>query len=63
VHLVNRTREKRETIKQFELVHHEWTRENDMLTPSLKKKRRNIKSEFGDKVSKIYEREPATADV
>ncbi|MFB6083334.1 MAG: long-chain fatty acid--CoA ligase [Halorientalis sp.] len=62
VQLVNRNLEKHETIKQFELVHLEWTPENDMLTPSLKKKRRNIKSEFEDKVTKIYEGEPATAD-
>ncbi|WP_424018458.1 AMP-dependent synthetase/ligase [Halorientalis pallida] len=62
VQLVNRNLEKHETIKQFELAHLEWTPENDMLTPSLKKKRRNIKSEFQDKVTKIYEGEPATAD-
>ncbi|AQL44030.1 long-chain fatty acid--CoA ligase [Halorientalis sp. IM1011] len=62
VQLVNRNLEKHETIKQFELVHLEWTPENDMLTPSLKKKRRNIKSEFEDQVTKIYEGEPATAD-
>ena len=62
VQLVNRNLEKHETIKQFELVHLEWTPENDMLTPSLKKKRRNIKSEFEEKVTKIYEGEPATAD-
>jgi long-chain acyl-CoA synthetase len=62
VQLVNRNLEKHETIKQFELAHIEWTPENDMLTPSLKKKRRNIKSEFQDKVTKVYEGEPATAD-
>ncbi|WP_336002733.1 AMP-dependent synthetase/ligase [Halorientalis halophila] len=62
VQLVNRNLEKHETIKQFELAHLEWTPENDMLTPSLKKKRRNIKAEFEDKVTKIYEGEPAPAD-
>jgi long-chain acyl-CoA synthetase len=62
VQLVNRNLEKHETIKQFELAHLEWTPENDMLTPSLKKKRRNIKSEFEEKVTRIYEGEPATAD-
>jgi long-chain acyl-CoA synthetase len=62
IQLVNRNLEKHETIKQFELVHLEWTPENDMLTPSLKKKRRNIKSEFDEKVTKIYEGEPAPAD-
>ncbi|WP_299262281.1 AMP-dependent synthetase/ligase [Halorientalis sp.] len=62
VQLVNRNLEKHETIKQFELVHLEWTPENDMLTPSLKKKRRNIKSEFEEEVTGVYEGEPATAD-
>jgi len=63
VQLVNRNIEKHETIKQFELVHIEWTPENDLLTPSLKKKRRNIMSEFEEKVDRIYqEGEAATAD-
>ena len=63
VQLVNRNLEKHETIKQFELVPIEWTPENDMLTPSLKKKRRNIMAEFEAKVEKIYgEAEQATAD-
>ncbi len=64
VQLVNRNLEKHETIKQFELVHMEWTPENDMLTPSLKKKRRNIKAEFEEKVDRIYDEqsEAATAD-
>jgi long-chain acyl-CoA synthetase len=44
------------------LVHIEWMPENDLLTPSLKKKRRNIMSEFEDKVEKIYRGEAATAD-
>ncbi len=51
---VNRNFEKYETIKKFELVAEEWTDENDMLTPSLKKKRRNILDEHADKVEKIY---------
>jgi len=64
IQLVNRNIEKHETIKQFEPVHLEWTPENDMLTPSLKKKRRNIMAEFEEKVEKIYaeEGEAATAD-
>ncbi|MFB6164496.1 MAG: long-chain fatty acid--CoA ligase [Haloarculaceae archaeon] len=63
IQLVNRNLEKHETIKQFELVPTEWTPENDMLTPSLKKKRRNIKAEFAEKVDRIYEQsEPAPAD-
>ncbi|MFB6178700.1 MAG: long-chain fatty acid--CoA ligase [Halorientalis sp.] len=64
VQLVNRNLEKHETIKQFELVPLEWTPENDMLTPSLKKKRRNIKAEYQEKIDRIYseQSEAATAD-
>ena len=51
---VNQDYEKFETIKKFELVTEEWTEENDMLTPSLKKKRRNILEKHGDAVDKIY---------
>ncbi|AQL42609.1 long-chain fatty acid--CoA ligase [Halorientalis sp. IM1011] len=63
VNLVNRNLEKHETIKEIELVPEEWTPENDMLTPSLKKKRRNILDEHAGKVERIYgDREKATAD-
>jgi len=51
---VNQNYEKFETIKKFELVTEEWTEENDMLTPSLKKKRRNILEKHSDKVEEIY---------
>jgi long-chain acyl-CoA synthetase len=54
VNLVNRTLEKHETIKAVELVAEEWTPENDLLTPSLKKKRRNILDEHAEKVERIY---------
>jgi len=57
VQLVNRRLEDHETIKQFELVATTWTPENDMLTPSLKKKRRNIIAEFDEKVHRIYDDE------
>jgi len=53
----NKSFEKFETVKKFELVAEEWTEENDTLTPSLKKKRRNILKEHADKVDKIYEEE------
>lgn len=51
---VNEDYEKFETIKKFELVAEEWTEENDMLTPSLKKKRRNILEENSEAVERIY---------
>jgi long-chain acyl-CoA synthetase len=64
VELVNRNFESHETIKRFELVPTEWTPENDLLTPSLKKKRHNIVEEHDDRVAAIYddEAEVATAD-
>jgi len=63
VQRVNRTLEKHETIKRFELVPREWTPENNLLTPSLKKKRRNVGEEFADAVARIYREEEApTAD-
>ena len=42
-------------IKQFRLTPEEWTSENDLLTPSMKKKRRSILDRFGDEVDAIYE--------
>ncbi|ELY46848.1 AMP-dependent synthetase/ligase [Natronorubrum tibetense] len=51
---VNEDFEKHETIKQFELVPREFTEENKMLTPSMKKKRRVILDEFQDRVDRIY---------
>jgi long-chain acyl-CoA synthetase len=56
IKLVNREfgEDSEKTIKQFELVAKEWTADNDLLTPSLKKKRRNILAEFSEKVEKIY---------
>ncbi|MFC6862930.1 AMP-dependent synthetase/ligase [Halomicroarcula sp. GCM10025817] len=51
---VNEDLEKVERIKQFELVPEEWTAENDLLTPSMKKKRRNIRTEFEAKLREIY---------
>ncbi|WP_436346679.1 AMP-dependent synthetase/ligase [Natronorubrum sp. FCH18a] len=50
----NENFEKHETIKQFELVPREFTEENKMLTPSMKKKRRVILDEFEDRVDRIY---------
>ncbi|QIO22670.1 long-chain fatty acid--CoA ligase [Haloarcula sp. JP-L23] len=46
--------EKLERIKRFELVPSDWTAENDLLTPSMKKKRRNIREAFEQKLGEIY---------
>ncbi|WP_435347848.1 AMP-dependent synthetase/ligase [Haloarchaeobius sp. HRN-SO-5] len=66
VESVNERFEKHERIKQFRLVPEEFTEENDLVTPTMKKKRRNIKSRYDDLVADIYgdaERtEPAEAD-
>jgi long-chain acyl-CoA synthetase len=53
---------KHEQIKEFRLVSLEWTPDNDLLTPSMKKKRRNIRSAFEDEIESIYGREPAEAE-
>ena len=46
-----------ERIKRFELVPTEWTPENDLLTPSMKKKRHNLRSRLDDRIEAIYDRE------
>ena len=52
---VNERFEEHERIKQFRLVSEEFTEENDLLTPTMKKKRRNILDRFSDKIEMIYE--------
>ncbi|WP_135365691.1 AMP-dependent synthetase/ligase [Halosimplex halophilum] len=56
---VNAELERVERIKAFELVSREWTAENDLLTPSMKKKRRNIRSVHDDAIERIYEERAA----
>ncbi|MDQ2052365.1 long-chain fatty acid--CoA ligase [Natronolimnohabitans sp. A-GB9] len=51
---VNEDFEKHERIKRFELVPREFTEENEMLTPTMKKKRRVILDEFEDRVDRMY---------
>jgi long-chain acyl-CoA synthetase len=52
---VNEEFEPYERIKRFRLVEEEFTEENDLLTPTMKKKRRNILDRFADEVELIYE--------
>jgi len=54
VYGVNEDLERVERVKEFALVSREWTAENDLLTPSMKKKRRNITDEFQGKLGEIY---------
>ncbi|WP_255195634.1 AMP-dependent synthetase/ligase [Halorarius litoreus] len=62
VDAINETLAKHERIKEFRLVSSEWTPENDMLTPSMKLKRRNVLSEHDAKVADIYGYETVEAD-
>ncbi|WP_436906519.1 AMP-dependent synthetase/ligase [Halosimplex marinum] len=59
VEAVNADLERVERIKAFELVSREWTADNDLLTPSMKKKRRNIRSVHDDAIERIYEERAA----
>ena len=52
---VNSELESVEQVKKFELVPEEWTAENDLLTPSMKKKRRNILDVYADRIEAMYE--------
>jgi long-chain acyl-CoA synthetase len=54
VERVNENFAKHERIKEFELVPIEWTPENDLLTSSMKLKRRNITDRFEEKIEGIY---------
>jgi len=51
---VNEKFESYEQIKQFRLVEEEFSEDNDLLTPTMKKKRRNILDRFADEVDMIY---------
>ncbi|QLG27999.1 long-chain fatty acid--CoA ligase [Halorarum halophilum] len=52
---VNGNFERHERIKQFRLVPEEFTEDNDLLTPTMKKKRRNILDRYADDVDLLYE--------
>ncbi len=51
---VNENLEDPEKIKRFTLVPEEWTPDNNMLTPSLKKRRRDILAAHEEAVREIY---------
>jgi long-chain acyl-CoA synthetase len=59
---VNERFEKHEQIEEFRLVPEEWTPGNDLLTPSMKLKRRNILDRFDAQVTDIYAAERAVVD-
>jgi len=51
---VNEDFEAHETIKQFRVVAEEFSEENDLLTPTMKKKRRNILDRYADDIGSMY---------
>ncbi|WP_114575942.1 long-chain fatty acid--CoA ligase [Saliphagus sp. LR7] len=55
VERVNEGFSRHERIKEFRLVPREFTEENEMLTPTMKKKRRVILERFDEKVRELYE--------
>ena len=52
---VNERFEDHETIKRFRLVPEEFTEEADLVTPTLKKKRRNILDRYAEQVEMLYD--------
>ncbi|WP_331234508.1 AMP-dependent synthetase/ligase [Natronorarus salvus] len=52
---VNERFEQYEQIKRFRVVGEEFTEENELLTPTMKKKRRKILDRFADDIEVIYE--------
>jgi len=51
---VNKSFEAHERIKKFRLVPEEFTQENGLLTPTLKKKRRDIREAYADRIAEMY---------
>ncbi len=51
---VNPSFESYEQIKRFRVVDEEFTEDNDLLTPTMKKKRRNILERYADAVESMY---------
>jgi long-chain acyl-CoA synthetase len=43
-----------ERPRKFELIKEEFSTDNDMLTPSLKVKRRNVMTAYGEKLERLY---------
>jgi long-chain acyl-CoA synthetase len=52
---INERFEDYETIKEFRLVPIEFTEDNDLLTPTMKKKRRNVLERFEDRIEEMYD--------
>jgi long-chain acyl-CoA synthetase len=59
---VNEQFEPYEQIKQFRLAPEEFTEANDLLTPTMKKKRRHILERYADEIEMIYRDPDAETD-
>ena len=46
-----------ESVKDFAIVPDEWTPENDLRTPSMKKRRHNIIEAYSDRIAQMYAEE------
>jgi long-chain acyl-CoA synthetase len=57
VQRTNEGLEEHERIKQFRLVPEEFTPDNELLTPTMKLKRRNILDRWSDEVADLYDKE------
>ncbi len=55
IELVNERSESHERIRQFRLLPEEFTEANDLLTPTLKKKRRNVLDRHADVIAEMYQ--------
>ncbi|ELZ92852.1 acyl-CoA synthetase [Haloferax mucosum ATCC BAA-1512] len=55
VEAANENFESYERIKQFRIVPEEFSENNDLMTPTMKKKRRNILDRYADEVNLIYD--------
>jgi long-chain acyl-CoA synthetase len=51
---VNADLDKHERVRGFRVVAEEWTAENEMLTPSMKKKRRVLRDAYADEIAELY---------
>ena len=56
IEVVNERFEPYERIKRFVLAPEEFTEENDLVTPTMKKKRRNILARYEDDIDRLYGR-------
>lgn len=52
-----------EKVLKFDLIKEDFTTTNNMLTPSLKLKRRNVMQAYGDRIEKLYGTPAKASDV